>query len=500
MTPLKKHALHHVWLLAFAVIVIVLCLNGVLAYKTLGDLARNQRSVAATLGTINTITDTYAALLNAETGQRGYLLTGEAKYLEPFHGGIKRVRQLLKELEQETTGLRAQQALVEQLEVAINAKIEELHTVMAKLQENGLAQIPMGLSSSQGKPKMDQVRDLINLLKKEQYALLTQRTAEAMKSRRSALATLVTSTAVSLLLVILIYYVVRSSNRLREKLTHNLQKANDDLETKVQERTTALSHYANELGRNNRELQDFAFVASHDLQEPLRKIRAFGNRLQQKCASELGEQGADYINRMQAAAERMSRLINDLLAFSRAATKGTPFRSTALNKILEDVLDDLEVAIDESHAEITLDDLPVIEADATQMHQLFQNLLGNAIKFRHAHTPPRIRVTKSTYDTLKVGNIVVEDVCEITIADNGIGFDQQFIERIFTPFQRLHGQDKYTGTGIGLAVCHRIVERHQGILTAESVPGEGSRFIIKLPLKQVVKPLHEIHNHDSEQT
>lgn len=499
MTSLKKYPLHRVWLLAFTVIILVLCVNGALAYKALGDLARHQRSVAKTLGTINTVTDVYSALLNAEVGQRGYLLTGEAKYLEPFHSGINMMNSRLQDLADATFSSPEQRRLVERLRQAADDKVKELETVASQLESNGMTTVPFGLLSSQGKTKMDTVRDLVSQLKEKQYALLAERQENARKSQRNALATLTTATIVSLLLVMLIYLVVKHSSSTREKLTQDLQHANEDLEQKVRERTATLSHYANELGRSNRELQDFAFVASHDLQEPLRKIRAFGNRLQQKYAHSLEEQGGDYINRMQAAAERMSRLINDLLAFSRVATKGKPFEETALNNVLKDVLEDLEVAIDEADAKIEVDDLPVIEADPTQMRQLFQNLLGNAIKFREPDTPPLVSVRSRVLEKAKVGDAVLNNVCEITITDNGIGFEQQFMERIFTPFQRLHGRDQYAGTGIGLAVCRRIVERHQGSITAQSEPGKGAQFLLKLPLRQNIKPLHEMQDHDSEQ-
>jgi signal transduction histidine kinase len=499
MRLFKEYPLHRVWLAAFTVIVIVLAGNSALAYKTLGDLARNQRSVANTLGTINTVTDAYAALLNAEAGQRGYLLTGERKYLEPLRNGIHLLEHYLQELEAATATTPVQQRLVKQLQRAAQEKVEELNSVVTDLQVTGIDRVPMGLLTSQGKPKMDKVRELVEQLKVEQYSLLAERQREARRSFRNAMVTLITATAVSLLLILLIYFLVKSSSNTREKLNHDLQKVNEELEEKVKERTTALTHYANELGRSNRELQDFAFVASHDLQEPLRKIRAFGNRLQQKYADALGDQGGDYVNRMQAAAERMSRLINDLLAFSRVTTKGRPFQPTELNAVADDVLDDLEVAIEESGAQITVGNLPAVEADPTQMRQLFQNLIGNALKFRHPDTPPRVTIVASTLPATEESDDPAEEVCEITVSDNGIGFDEQFLERIFTPFQRLHGREQYAGTGIGLAVCRRIVERHNGSITAESTPGEGATFMIQLPIKQRVKTtIHEIDDYDPQ--
>lgn len=498
MTLLKKYSLHRVWLLSFAVIILLLFVNGTLAYKTLGDLTRHQRSVVGTLNTINSVSEVYTALLNAEVGQRGYLLTGQVSYLEPFRASIGEMENHLDALAAVTVPSPEQQALVKRLGAAVTQQLAALDELTSR-PAGDLSTLPSQQIATQAITDMAEVRELVAQIKAQQYSFLEHRQANAHKSQRNAFATLVTATVVSLLLLLLIYLLVRHSSSTREKLTQDLQKANEDLEQKVRQRTATLSHYANELGRSNRELQDFAFVASHDLQEPLRKIRAFGNRLQQKYAVALGEQGGDYINRMQAAAERMSRLINDLLAFSRVATKGKPFENTALNTVLQDVLEDLEVAIDEAQAKVEFDDLPVIEADPTQMRQLFQNLLGNAIKFREPDVAPVITLRSEVLAEAEIEGDLKKDVCEITITDNGIGFDQQFMERIFTPFQRLHGREQYAGTGIGLAVCRRIVERHQGSITAQSESGKGAKFLLRLPLKQHLQPVHEIHDHDLEQ-
>ncbi len=235
-------------------------------------------------------------------------------------------------------------------------------------------------------------------------------------------------------------------------------------------------------------------MASHDLQEPLRKIRAFGDRLQQTYAKELGEQGADYINRMQNASARMSRLIDDLLSFSRITTKAKPFLPVSLNKVAEEVLEDLEVAIQESGALIEVGELPEIDADMFQMKQLFQNLLANAIKFRKADESPVISITADSAETTYSSSGA--DLVTIRFTDNGIGFDEVFLDRIFLPFQRLHGKSAYSGTGIGLAVCRRVAERHGGSLTAVSKTGEGSTFIVTLSRKNQVFELEDDINEN----
>ena len=238
-----------------------------------------------------------------------------------------------------------------------------------------------------------------------------------------------------------------------------------------------LRAFAADLERSNRELQDFASVASHDLQEPLRKIQAFGDRLKSKC-DELSPEGQIYLDRMQNAAGRMSILINDLLEFSRVTTKALPFQPVDLNRIAREVLSDLETRLEESGGSVELENLPTLDADALQMRQLFQNLLGNALKFGQPGVAPAV----------KVGAQIVGTVARISVEDNGIGFEQKYVDRIFTVFQRLHARSEYEGTGIGLAICRKIVERHGGVISAISAPGKGATFVVELPLRQKSTP------------
>lgn len=235
--------------------------------------------------------------------------------------------------------------------------------------------------------------------------------------------------------------------------------------------------YAERLESSNRELQDFASVAAHDLQEPLRKIQAFGDRLNTRFADHLTQEGRDFLQRMLSSAQRMRRLIDDLLTFSRVATAGKPFESVDLNSVLQGVLSDLEYRIEQEGAQIEITSLPTLDADASQMGQLFLNLLSNALKFHAKDRKPQIQISAEQ----RGGR------CLLSVQDNGIGFDEKYLEKIFTIFQRLHGRHEYEGTGVGLAVCRKIVERHGGSLTAKSQIGQGSRFIIDLPIHQESK-------------
>jgi signal transduction histidine kinase len=246
-----------------------------------------------------------------------------------------------------------------------------------------------------------------------------------------------------------------------------------------------LRQYAMKLEQSNKELEDFAFVASHDLQEPLRKIESFGNRLVMRCGDHLGDDGKMYVERMQNAAGRMRRLIIDLLSYSRVTTKAQPFVQLKPEEILQEVLGDLQVPMDEAGATVEVGRLPMFEGDPTQIRQLFQNLISNAIKFRTKDLAPRIKVEGRI--TTHVYGLQDVKVCQISVQDNGIGFDEKYLGRIFAVFQRLHGRNEYEGTGIGLATCRKIVDRHNGTIAATSKPGAGSTFIVTLPVKQIVQ-------------
>jgi PAS domain S-box-containing protein len=262
-----------------------------------------------------------------------------------------------------------------------------------------------------------------------------------------------------------------------EKRTRQLEKTNQGLHDEITHRhkvEAELQTYSQSLSRSNQELQDFAYVASHDLQEPLRKIRAFGDILASEYAIELGE-GAEYLKRMQNAASRMSVLIDDLLSFSRVSTKAPADTVIDLNVIAHEVVGDLELQIERTGGKVVINKLPLVRADATHMRQLLQNLIGNGLKFHREGVAPVVTLsTCATDKALGVSTICVED--------NGIGFDEKYLDRIFSVFQRLHTKDRYEGTGIGLAVVRKITERYGGTITATSQKDVGSSFKVSFPL------------------
>ncbi len=278
-------------------------------------------------------------------------------------------------------------------------------------------------------------------------------------------------------------------DELVQQRTHQLAAANQELTAGIDE-YAAINEELEEantlLSRSNDNLQTFAYVASHDLQEPLRKIQQFGDLLKTRLTDLVSAEEMNYLERMQVAASRMSTLIRDLLNFSRISTQRNVDEPVQLNDVLTTVLGVLDLAITETNAQVQVDTLPALSGDAVQLGQLFQNLLSNAIKFRRADVPPQIRVSSQlvALDALPASIKPTRRMpvyARIEVADNGIGFDEKYLDRIFQVFQRLHGKSHYVGTGVGLAICEKVVTNHGGIITASSQPDQGTTFVIYLP-------------------
>ena len=254
----------------------------------------------------------------------------------------------------------------------------------------------------------------------------------------------------------------------RKKAGAELQKAYESLEDKVMERTS-------ELKWKNRELQEFTAVASHDLQEPLRKIKLFTEMINKELTENLSETGQDYLSRMINAAERMQKLVKSLLSYSSTASKTPPFERVDLKKVCEDMVSHLGTPKDGTEPLIEIDDLIEIDAVPVQISQLFQNLISNAIQYQKKGEIPYIKIS---------GKLLENEIYEITVKDNGIGFDMHYLDKVFLPFERLHAPGDYDGSGMGLAICRKIAERHGGKITAHSTPGGGATFTVQLPVRQ----------------
>jgi hypothetical protein len=247
-----------------------------------------------------------------------------------------------------------------------------------------------------------------------------------------------------------------------------------EMQAKLKENQYSLETNISELNRSNRELQEFAYVASHDLQEPARKLGFYSDYLVSKYDGVLDKKGVEYLKNMQSASCRMRSLINDLLSFAQVEREGLKLAQVNLNQVTHDVLQNLEIMIEEKGATFSIEPLPVIEADKNMMHQVLENVISNAIKYARDEVKPVITISGRRH----------EESLEIYIGDNGIGFDEKYLPQMFALFKRLHSSEKYEGTGLGLAICQKIVALHNGSITAKSREGEGSTFIITLPFNQ----------------
>ena len=273
--------------------------------------------------------------------------------------------------------------------------------------------------------------------------------------------------------------------------------ANRQLEKEIKERINSeakvnllnkqLIENITRLKATNEELERFAYVASHDLQEPLRKIIIFSDQLAARYGTILKEEGTDFIERIMKASERMRVLIKNILSFSRSSANSESFEETDLHQLLEGVLSDLEISIQQKNAVIHIGELPIIKIIPGQFRQLFQNLVINSLKFCKENCPPEIEIYAEKIKGLQKSSIKNElykdDHYNIYIKDNGIGFEQKYADDIFTLFKRLNSYDKFEGTGIGLSICKKIVDQHSGSITATSNVNEGTTFIISLPVK-----------------
>jgi signal transduction histidine kinase len=281
------------------------------------------------------------------------------------------------------------------------------------------------------------------------------------------------------------------------KLAHKaLEEVNLLLEDKVKDRTKELLQANKELELNNIELQQYASVASHDLQEPLRKIMTFSHMLNDKYIRNNPE-AEQLLKRILASTERMRSLINDLLNYSKLSV-ASPFINADLNNIVEETIADLELSINEKSAQVIVDQLPQAEVIPGQMRQVFQNIISNALKFSRKDTAPVINIWAEYIDKKNAESppIRMGEYMRIFVRDNGIGFNEMFLEKIFTLFQRLHGRTEYEGTGIGLAIVKKIIDKHNGLITAKSQEGEGTTFIIVLPVKQTPVLTHSTLKHN----
>ena len=474
------------WVIISVIVVGIIGTNLSIALNTVNQLSTVQTDLDKTSNIIVRLESLHLSVVVAESGQRGYLLTEYEEYLNPYHAELQTLDEKIALVRNIKSDVAGQKERIDDLLVLIGEKITELTSTVDLALEQREKSALRQIMTNRGRDLYREIRKTMQQLIGSEYQHRQTLYTQLKSIQRDAKVNFGVSAVTSGLLVIGMFLMARINLRISNRYQDDLEEQNELLQEKVDLRTQELTVYSEELSRSNRELEDFAFVASHDLQEPLRKIQAFSDRLTTIYKDQLDERGVDYIKRMTTAAFRMSTLINDLLEFSRITTRGKEFVEVELNSVLDEVLGDLEIAIAETGAQIEIAPLPKVCADPSQMYQLFLNVLSNGLKFHKVDVAPVIGVSVEQKELRDELQHVDVPSCIVTIKDNGIGFEQTYADKIFSPFQRLHGRTAYKGTGIGLAVCRRIVERHGGTITALSSPNEGAEFTITLPIDAVV--------------
>lgn len=493
---LEDYSVGLTWTLVF----LVLIANSVLAYFNFIYVAQNTDHVKAQYEKMLRTNQLLTLMVDAETGHRGYVITGNAGYLQPYDHAVKVLDQHLAVLRDTFKDVPVQRERAEKIVVDVGLKLKEMRTILEARDSQGYEAARDRMVKNIGKKYMDEVRELIQAMTNHERVQLESLSEKLAQSGSRALAMLIAGGIVMVGMSVAAFSLVRQQLKYRTLMESLLRQANSELEQRVQHRTEALLitnvslqdeieerkrleeqavKFAAVLQSSNKELEQFASVASHDLQEPLRKIQAFSDRLVTKYREQLDDTGKEYIDRIQYSSGRMRHLIEDLLTFSRVSSRGKPFETVDLNDVMKGVLTDLEVRMQETQATVSIDHLPTIEADELQMRQLFQNLLSNGLKFQRAGVTPHLQIRWRNASS----SILEEPTwCELIFTDNGIGFENQYADRIFQLFQRLHGRNEYEGTGMGLAICKKIVERHGGTITAEGISGTGATFTVRLPM------------------
>ncbi|WP_119153509.1 sensor histidine kinase [Caldimonas tepidiphila] len=470
---------------AALVAVLVLAVAGtasVLAVRTQGE---TDAWVAHTHQVIGQLESTLRSLTEAEAAQRVYLLTGDEAELQPFEAASRELEAHLEALARLTADNPRQQQRLPALRSAAAARLQSLAEAAA-LRREGDLRGALALVRDRGRVLMGEVRAQIAALRQEEDRLLQARLEDAARAAGFGMAATAGTGVLALVLLLSLYLASsrhaarlaaeqRELRRSREETqlvadalrvaNEGLRRATAELEDRVAERTAALADA-------NAQLESFAHTVAHDLRAPLRNIQGFAAALLEDEAPRMSEEGADYARRVAAGAVRMDGLISDLLAYSRLARSRLPCERVGLESLVQEVVRELAPDIGRSGAELTVSTpIPDVLAHRATLAQVLTNLVANALKFVPPGTPPRIRISARPEG----------EVVALTVADQGIGIDPAHHERIFSVFERLHGPERYPGSGIGLAIVRKGVERMGGQVRLDSAPGAGSRFTIELP-------------------
>jgi len=471
-----------IWIAAIPILFLVGSLWRSARYRQLIRIVEHTRDVQIS------VQDLLGSLNNAETGRRGYILTGDASYLAKLHDAAAKSSELLQRLAALTQDDPTQQLNSRALGGLVNDRVQ----LLEQTSQFGGQDAALREERRNGLDVSTELSKVAAAMMAEESRLLDVRKQAMARADIEAVAFVIAGGIATMILLAWAYRIlrryaderdhaeaeVRQANQELQEKVGQLDRLNRELEERVRERTLGLE-------RSNNDLQQFAFVASHDLQEPLRMVSSYLGLLSKSCQGKLDPEADKYLGYAVDGAARMQALIRDLLSYAQVTSQAPALMRTRLNEVVGQARYALLASIRETGAEIAQEPLPEVEVDPLKMSLVFQNLLSNAIKFRRHGEKPSIHI-----EALQEGN-----QWRISVRDNGIGFDPKYAQKIFGAFQRLHGKDVYPGTGIGLAVCNRIIELHGGRIWAEAQTGAGATFHFTLPALAVTSPATEGSSH-----
>ncbi len=456
--------------LGFITAMVLIASGFAISFYSYNQHGQDTQRVQHTYDVLGRLQNILSLMKDVETGSRGYMITNDTTYLEPYRAALQVLPGQISQLRALNSENKIQiqnQAVLEKL---IQAKLD---VTQARLGVRFLDNKSLTVTK-EGKRRMDLLRRHVAMMTTTEQTLMGMRNRQAERSFRNTI-------LIIFVLSLLTFISLVVSYRLLEQELVRRQRNEDQL----RDYEAKLKAQIRQLEASNEELERFAFVASHDLQEPLRKIQSFANLITDRYGNLFDADSMMFMGKISQSAERMSKLIKDLLNFSRISNHQENFKSVPLADIVRRILDDQELRINQLNVQVEVGNLPVIEAVASQMDHLFNNLISNALKFVRPGVQPLLRIQANPVDgNVYAGLIPDKRYIEITVEDNGIGFDEKYLDHIFKVFQRLHGKSAFEGTGIGLAICKRVVVSHHGYITAHSQPNEGTTFVVVLPQSQ----------------
>jgi signal transduction histidine kinase len=465
---MKKRAIYIT--LAFGLSIAVIVIVSLVAYNRLENLMHYSQQVEHSYQVQLRVSDMFVSLRSAVSSQRGYLLSGDTIYLRNYKNHQVTTYNKFRQADSLVADNSVQKQNLDTLRQLLDRRFEVVDRMLVAYEQSAGNNSVFRTDLEQDKISTVQLLRKINDIRLEEEKLMRGRISYKNASEQLVPVVLLVLIILAVLLVSLSFIF------LRKELVRRFA-----VQQQLEEKIDALNN-------SNRELEQFAYVASHDLQEPLRKIMAFGTMLKVKQKDRLDEEGNYLLDTMTKISHRMKTLIDDLLTFSRMVNTDDALSYTDLNQVLQQVTDDLSEVIAQHQATVSYSQLPVVLAYPSQMHQLFQNMLTNSLKYSRAGVSPVITITASLAlareisKHLQSSGLPEKKFHRIEIKDNGIGFEQKYADQIFTIFQRLHTKDSYSGTGVGLAICKRIVTKHSGYIQATASPDKGATFSIFLPV------------------